>query len=34
MEYRIHVADHCHTDDNQDKMKYIFMQKYMKKCYH
>jgi len=34
MEYRIHVADHCHTDDNQDKRKYFFIQKYMKKCYH
>jgi len=31
MEYRIHVADHCHTDDNQDKRKYFFIQKYMKK---
>jgi hypothetical protein len=31
MEYRIHVADHCHTDDNQDKRKYFFIQKYIKK---
>jgi hypothetical protein len=31
MEYRIHVADHCHTDDNQDKRKYFFTQKYMEK---
>lgn len=31
MEYGIHVADHCHTDENQDKRKYFFIQKYMKK---
>jgi hypothetical protein len=32
MEYRIHVADHCHTDDNQDKREYFFRQQDVKKA--